>query len=171
MAQNNENDNKKQQRVFYFEPNDTSIAKDINGEDVALMPHWEDMCIAMRLTADIFPREKYCINSLNDTNPNMITQRTVSWISYVGNGNNRNASSSEIINAGVKMGENNYLTTYYTEISADKYIENELIEGLGVTNVSIAFESWVMPTIQYTLLMYTVQPYGGERKPYTITAK
>ena len=47
--------------VYYFEPNDTSIGKDQDGADVALMPHLEDLCIAMTLTADIYPRDKACI--------------------------------------------------------------------------------------------------------------
>lgn len=131
--------------VFYFEPNDTSIAKDQNGEDVALMPHLEDLCIGMALTADIYPRDKECIYKLDEQNKEQIVKRSLSWISYV-NGGNINISK-QIINQGAQMGNENYLTTYYTEISADKYIENELVEGLGVTNVNISFESWYTPTI------------------------
>lgn len=131
--------------VYYFEPNDTSIGKDQDGADVALMPHLEDLCIAMTLTADIYPRDKECIYKLDEENKNQMVRRSLSWISYV-NTDSVNVSK-QIINSGVKMGDENYLTTYYTEISADKYMENELVEGFGVTSVNISFESWFAPII------------------------
>lgn len=131
--------------VYYFEPNDTSIGKDQDGADVALMPHLEDLCIAMTLTADIYPRDKACIYNLDEGNKNQMVRRSLSWISYVYTDSIN--VSKQIINSGVKMGDDNYLTTYYTEISADNYIENELVEGFGVTNVSISFESWFAPII------------------------
>ena len=131
--------------VYYFEPNDTSIGKDQDGGDVALMPHLEDLCIAMTLTADIYPRDKACIYNLDEGNKSQMVRRSLSWISYVYTDSIN--VSKQLINSGVKMGDDNYLTTYYTEISADNYIENELVEGFGVTNVSISFESWLAPII------------------------
>lgn len=131
--------------VYYFEPNDTSIGKDQDGADVALMPHLEDLCIAMTLTADIYPRDKACIYNLDEGNKSQMVRRSLSWISYVYTDSIN--VSKQIINSGVKMGDDNYLTTYYTEISADNYIENELVEGFGVTNVNISFESWFAPII------------------------
>lgn len=82
--------------VYYFEPNDTSIAKDQNGEDVALMPHLEDLCIGMTLTADIFPRDKECIYKLDEQNKEQIVKRSLSWISYV-NGGDINISKQIIL--------------------------------------------------------------------------
>lgn len=132
--------------VFYFEPNDAdTMGKDQDGQDVSLMPHLEDLCIAMTLTADIFPRKKKHIPKDGDKSD--IIQRSISWISYVNGANNETDINHQIINAGVKMGDEKYLTTYYTEISADNYIENELVEGLGVTSVNISYESWYTPTI------------------------
>ena len=136
--------------VYYFEPNDTSIGKDQDGADVALVPHLEDLCIAMTLTADIYPRDKECIYKLDEENKNQMVRRSLSWISYV-DADSVNVSK-QIINSGAKMGDDNYLTTYYTEISADKYIENELVEGFGVTSVNISFESWFTPTISITFV-------------------
>lgn len=136
--------------VYYFEPNDTSIGKDQDGADVALMPHLEDLCIAMTLTADIYPRDKECIYKLDEENKNQMVRRSLSWISYV-NTDSVNVSK-QIINSGVKMGDENYLTTYYTEISADKYMENELVEGFGVTSVNISYESWFTPTISISFV-------------------
>ena len=136
--------------VYYFEPNDTSIGRDQDGADVALMPHLEDLCIAMTLTADIYPRDKECIYKLDEENKNQMVRRSLSWISYV-NTDSVNVSK-QIINSGVKMGDENYLTTYYTEISADKYMENELVEGFGVTSVNISYESWFTPTISISFV-------------------
>ena len=134
--------------VFYFEPNDTSeIGKDQDGQDVQLMPHLEDLCISMRLTAEMYPRNRRHIPKLDEINRSEIETRSLAWISYVNGRQTDTNVSSQIINAGPKMGDENYLTTYYTEISADKYIENELVEGLGVTSVNIAYESWYTPTI------------------------
>ena len=132
--------------VFYFEPNDAeTMGKDQDGQDVPLMAHLEDLCIAMTLTADIYPRKKKHIPKDGDRSD--IVQRSISWISYVNGVSNETDTNHQIINAGVKMGDENYLTTYYTEISADSYIENELVEGLGVTSVNISYESWYTPTI------------------------
>ena len=136
------NSNRKEQtHVFYFEPNDIYVGKDQNGQNVPLTPYLEDMCVAMRLTADIFPRAKTCIHSLGEENKNIV-KRSLSWISYVNDG-----TSSQIINNGVQMGSEKYLTTYYSEISADNYIENEMVEGLGITNITISYQSWMVPQI------------------------
>lgn len=133
--------------IFYFEPNDNVYGKDQDGNNVSLMPYFEDMCVAMTLTADIYPRKKTSIESLsNSNNPNEggMIRRCLSWISYV---NRQGSESQQIVNGGTKLGDNNYLTTFYSEISADKYIENELVEGLGITSINIAFESWYTPTV------------------------
>lgn len=146
MSSNTNEDVYKGGHVFYFEPNDTeTMGKDQDGQDVSLMPHLEDLCIAMTLTADIYPREKKHIPK--DGDPSDITHRSISWISYVNGISKEQDINHQIINAGVKMGDESYLTTYYTEISADSYIENELVEGLGVTSVNISYESWYTPVI------------------------
>lgn len=134
--------------VFYFEPNDTDLmGKDQDGQDVALMPHLEDLCISMTLTAEMCPRKRKQIPTLNQTDKNEIFTRSLSWISYVNGIKNGTNVNQQIINAGVKLNDEKYLTTYYTEISADNYIDHELVEGLGVTSVNISYESWYTPTI------------------------
>lgn len=122
--------------VYYFEPNDLDFGLDQDGNKVQLVPHLEDLCIAMSLTAEVRSR---------DTKNNNISEKTISWVSYP-QGDARTISQ-QLVNGGVNLGGENYLTTYYTEISADKYIDHELVEGLGVTNVNISFESWYTPTI------------------------
>lgn len=119
--------------VYYFEPNDGDIGVDQDGMSVGLTPHTEDMCISMSLYADVYPRVKTQTVNKNEPRQQDRTQRQLSWVSYV--------------TSGTEMGNDRFLTTYYTEISADKYVENELVEGLGITGINISFESWYTPTI------------------------
>lgn len=134
--------------VYYFEPNDISIGKDQDGGDVPLMPHLEDLCISMSLTADIFPREKNSIHTLDKINDATRVQRKISWISYINQDSGATMKSTyQMASSGTEMGDDRFLTTYYSEISADKYIDNEIVEGLGITSVNISFESWYTPTI------------------------
>ena len=131
--------------VYYFEPNDADeMGKDQDGQEVTLMPHLEDMCISMTLTADMYSRKRTQTTPSSEHGP--IKSRSISWISYVNGVDNLNLNQ-QILNAGEDLGGQKYLTTYYSEISADNYVENELIEGLGVTSVNIAYESWYTPTI------------------------
>lgn len=140
MASKNVKNEISKGHVYYFEPNDLEVGRDNNGNEVPLMGHFEDMCVSMSLTADIFPR--YRGGNLNRV------QRSLAWVSYVDSATNEPIDiSKHIINRGTKLGTEEFLTTYYTEISADSYIENELVEGLGVTSIDISYESWYTPTI------------------------
>ena len=135
--------------VYYFEPNDTNTGVDQQGGSVALTPHYEDMCIAMSLTADIYSRKKDKILSLKEQKDSSMVQKRIGWVCYNDEGS---AKPTELLSAGTEMGGDRFLTTYYTEISADKYIENEIVEGLGITSVNVSFESWFTPTITITFV-------------------
>lgn len=133
--------------VLYFEPTDIDRGKDQDGNSVSLMPQFEDFCIAMTLTAEIYPREKESIETIDNSQKAPINTKSLSWVSYASDIQNRDYKSQQIVNGGFSVGEENFLTTYYTEISADKYIENEIVEGLGVTSVNISYANWYTPTI------------------------
>lgn len=134
--------------VYYFEPNDTSIGVDQDGAEVPLMPHLEDMCISMSLTADISERKKSTIANLGGPKDHTVVTKSINWVSYINQDDGITVKRNYQIGAsGTEIGGEKFLTTYYTEISADKYIENELIEGLGITSVNVSFESWYTPTI------------------------
>lgn len=125
--------------VYYFEPNDLDSGIDQDGNSVPLIPHLEDLCISMSLTAEIRSRDK---------KKNTLVEKTISWVSYPNpRFDQRTGRADQIVNGGNDFNDENFLTTYYTEISSDKYVDHELIEGLGVTNVNISFESWYTPTI------------------------
>lgn len=134
--------------IYYFEPNDADeMGKDQDGQDVPMFPHLEDMCVAMTLTADMYSRKKTHIPKLDSSDNGKICSRSISWISYVNGINGETDINQQLINSGVEMNNGKYLTTYYSEIGGDSYVENELVEGLGVTKVDISFESWYTPTI------------------------
>ena len=140
--------------VYYFEPNDTSIGVDQDGAEVPLMPHLEDMCISMSLTADIFERQKSTIANLGDPKDHTVVTKSINWVSYINQDDGITMKGNYQIGAsGTEIGGEKFLTTYYTEISADKYIENELIEGLGITSVNVSFESWYTPTITINFVL------------------
>lgn len=125
--------------VYYFEPNDLDFGTDQDGNSVPMIPHLEDLCISMSLTAEIRSRDK---------SKNTLVEKTISWVSYPNpKFDKRTGHSDHMVNGGDNFNGENFLTTYYTEISSDKYVDHELIEGLGVTNVNISFESWYTPTI------------------------
>lgn len=125
--------------VYYFEPNDLDFGTNQDGNSVPMIPHLEDLCISMSLTAEIRSRDK---------SKNTLVEKTISWVSYPNpKFDKRTGHSDHMVNGGDNFNGENFLTTYYTEISADKYVDHELIEGLGVTNVNISFESWYTPTI------------------------
>lgn len=125
--------------VYYFEPNDLDFGTDQDGNGVPMIPHLEDLCISMSLTAEIRSRDK---------SKNTLVEKTISWVSYPNpRFDQRTGRSDQMVNGGDNFNSENFLTTYYTEISTDKYVDHELIEGLGVTNVNISFESWYTPTI------------------------
>lgn len=58
---------------------------------------------------------------------------TPSWVTFMSGNDVGNGTNS--------------LTTDYTNISFDQYFKGEQIEGLGVEQVSISFESWYTPTV------------------------
>ena len=124
--------------VYYYEPNDPYSVKDQEGNDLSLLPEFEDLSIGMTLTAEIPPRDK----------GDVAVQRSLSFVTYIDSQTSKEVPTNhQIINDGVEMGGEKYLTTYYTEIGGDSYIENDMVEGLGVTSVNISFESWYVPTV------------------------
>ena len=133
--------------VFYFEPTDIDSGSDQDGNSVSLMPHFEDFCIAMTLTAEVYPRKKDSIETVSNRDNSQVSLKSISWVSYATDIQGLKKENQQIVNGGFDVGDENFLTTYYTEISADRYVENEILEGLGVTSVDISYESWYTPTI------------------------
>lgn len=118
-------------RIAYVEPND--IYGEVNG--VPLAPNYEDYCIGVNLIADVVPRYT---NNLVEGYTNTMK---IAWAGKVG----ENVKVSFM--SGRKYGNNNFLTTYYTDISYEDIKEESEVEGLGIDNITIAFDSMYVPTV------------------------
>ena len=118
-------------RVYYVDPNDVyGFDKE---KKVPFTPPYEDLCIAFNLIIEKFSR-------FNDYETEKIE---ISWF----NTPTDDKTHFSVLEGDLKYGDNNYLTTYYTEISPDGYKKKEMIEGLGVESIQVNFDSYYTPTV------------------------
>lgn len=125
-------------RIFYVDPNDVFGSGGDNG-DVSLTPPYEDMSIAFNLIIEKYDRFDNKKRS----------QMGLCWcdkLSGDGHYNVLNGSISDKNGVYDSQG-NRYLSTYYVDISADGYNRGEQIEGLGVSSIQVAFDSYYTPTV------------------------
>lgn len=125
-------------RIFYVDPNDVFGFGGDNG-DVPLTPPYEDMSIAFNLIIEKYDR-------FNNQKPNQIGLCWCDKLSSDGHYNVLNGSISDKNGIYDSQG-NRYLSTYYVDISADGYNKGEQIEGLGVSSIHVAFDSYYTPTV------------------------
>ena len=113
-------------RLNYVEPNITEDGYDfpVNLEDLSIY-------------VDLVVTTKSRFESISDD-----VQYKISWL--------LNQEDSASFLAGRKMNETDdktVLTTYYTEITYNEGKNGMIVEGLGMTNINIDYDSWYMPTI------------------------
>lgn len=114
-------------RITYAEPN-----VDDDGRDFPVP--LEDLSIYVNLVVKV----------KNRTTSNTSGDYTYQ-ISWIANGGDESSFLS-----GRKISstsEQTYLTTFYTDISFNDGQNGEIVEGLGITNINIDFDSWYMPKI------------------------
>ena len=154
---------KPEQRIIFVEPNDV-YDKDANNAhgSTSLTPKYEDFCISFNLIIETFSRFKSSgtaidsAGTLDDkgkvktysiewglTREDMKKRRTSVLQGDRGKDNLLNPDGS----FAYSDSDYNYLTTYYTDLTFDSYKEKTQIEGLGVENVQISYESWYTPTV------------------------
>lgn len=121
----------------------------VNGTDktgnVEFTPPYEDMCVAFDLM----------IESYNRMDPNVRNTLRMSGVSGQDNFSilkgdlniKDNKVYEKIYDGQNTTPDNNYLTTYYTEISSDGYVKKEIIEGLGVESIQVNYDNYYMPTV------------------------
>lgn len=136
-------------RILYVEPND--VFGKINGEPMT--PDYADYCIGFNLVCEVVSRYK--------RNTSMGTDSTkkyeISWTSSLSEEKATQAPSWISFLRGTKQGRTNidgldeaaqrFLSTYYTDITFDEVVEKTVVEGLGVENVTVAFENYYTPTV------------------------
>lgn len=128
---------KKNGRIFYVDPNDVFGFGGDNG-DVPLTPPYEDMSIAFNLIIEKYDR-------FDNQKRNQMGLCWCDKLSDDGHYNVLNGSISDENGVYDSQG-NRYLSTYYVDISADGYNRGEQIEGLGVSSIQVAFDSYYTPT-------------------------
>lgn len=129
-------------RIKYVEPNDVfGYGKDINGNKVApLTPDYEDLCIAFNLIIETYDR-------LDNQKRNEIGLMWTDKLYTEKNGEQKVPYVSVVDGGLSDSNGNRFLSTYYTEISADGYVKKEMVEGLGVESIQVAFDSYYTPTV------------------------
>lgn len=125
-------------RIFYVDPNDVFGLGGGNG-DVPLTPPYEDMSIAFNLIIEKYDR-------FDNQKRNQIGLCWCEKLSGDGHYNVLDGSISDKNGVYDSQG-NRYLSTYYVDISADGYNKGEQIEGLGVSSIQVAFDSYYTPTV------------------------
>lgn len=142
-------------RLCFVNPN--AVNGTING--VPLTPPYEDMCISVNLEIEVVARTKTDNTGTNgaEFNNNVYV---MSWAT------NYNVDENGKFNGSIKgyepiyfmqgrdaqeyldgLTKEKYLTTYYTDISLDDIRNRNIIEGLGITSIDIAYDNMYMPTI------------------------
>lgn len=125
-------------RIFYVDPNDVFEFGDSNG-NAPLTPSYEDMSIAFNLIIEKYDR-------FDNQARNRLGLCWCDKLSGDGHYNVLNGSISDENGVYDSQG-NRYLSTYYIDISADGYNKGEQIEGLGVSSIEVAFDSYYTPTV------------------------
>lgn len=129
---------KRNGRIFYVDPNDVFGLGGDNG-DIPLTPPYEDMSIAFNLIIEKYDR-------FDNQKRNQMGLCWCDKLSGDGHYNVLNGSISDENGIYDSQG-NRYLSTYYVDISADGYNKGEQIEGLGVSSIQVAFDSYYTPTV------------------------
>lgn len=128
-------------RICYVEPND--VFGSINGSPIT--PPYEDFSISFDLIVKVMSRLRS--NSVNG-NAGVDEEGNSKWIiSWTSTPKDTTPSWVTFMSGNDVGNGTNSLTTDYTNISFDQYFKGEQIEGLGVEQVSVSFESWYTPTV------------------------
>lgn len=129
---------KRNGRICYVDPNDVFDFGSSSG-DVPITPPYEDMSIAFNLIIEKYDR-------FDNQKRNQMGLCWCDKLSGDGHYNVLNGSISDENGVYDSQG-NRYLSTYYVDISADGYNKGEQIEGLGVSSIQVAFDSYYTPTV------------------------
>ena len=146
----NENYVRKLGRVLYVDPNDVNGT--ING--VPMTPDYSDLCISFKLECRVTPRfkqnkaiaETLVTKENKDSKEQETIKYSLNWNTPYGTiGKNQWVSfmQGDLYNNG----NDSSLTTYYTDINYADYNKETILEGLGIDEVTIAYENYYTPTI------------------------
>lgn len=123
-------------RIYYVEPNDV-LGRTENG--IPLTPDYSDLCMSFNLVAEVTNRHNLI--------GNVDTQYIMTWNSKPDENDPNSQGSKVSFLQGSDVEKYNYLTTYYTDIDYQDLLTSTTVEGLGVTSVSVQYDSWYMPQV------------------------
>ena len=126
----------KKGRILYVEPND--VFGDVNG--VPLTPDYSDMCISFNLIVEVVSRYKQTAKQGEDASgkfnifwtSKLGLDQSKPWVSFLG---------------GEEIEGKSFLTTYYTDTHYEDILKKNIVEGLGIENITVAFENYYTPTV------------------------
>lgn len=129
-------DNDGMSRIIYVDPNDSFDY--IN--DVPLTPDYSDLCIAFNLIVEIVPRFK----SNGGQGTSAGDEYCLYWRSRAPIDGKQFSEGNYV---SFLHGENGFLTTFYTDTNFEDVVKKNIVEGLGIENVTVAFENYYTPTV------------------------
>lgn len=137
------NKTREHNRIIYIDPN--NIYGRING--VPVTPDYTDLCISLDFEVETYSRLNRGTQAIVDNN-STATKQSKYHIMFQSRGGENDVIWANFLGAEEANNGKSYLTTYYTDINYSDYQAKDIIEGLGIANVSISFESYYTPTIK-----------------------
>ena len=123
-------------RIIYVDPNDSM--GNING--IPLTPDYSDLCIAFNLIVEIVPRFKS--NAAQGTD--VTEEHCLFWRCRAPIDGKQYAEGNYV---SFLHGEKGFLTTFYTDTNYEDVVAKNIVEGLGIENITVAFENYYTPTV------------------------
>ena len=123
-------------RILYVEPNE--VFGNVNG--VPVTPDYSDLCISFNLIVEVVSRYKQTAK-IGESDSG---KYNIFWTSKLGLDQSKNWVS---FLSGEQMGDKAFLTTYYTDTSYEDILKKNIVEGLGIENITVAFENYYTPTV------------------------
>ena len=123
-------------RILYVEPN--TVFGDVNG--VPVTPDYSDLCISFNLIVEVMSRFKQTAK----IGENESGKFNIFWTSKLGLDQSKPWVS---FLSGEDYGDNQFLTTYYTDTHYEDILKKNIVEGLGIENITVAFENYYTPTV------------------------
>ena len=129
-------------RIIYIEPNDASgtVGK------TPITPDYTDYSVMFSLSAEIVNRMDYVgVSGLSKESEDV----AITWFSGTGE-DGKPKSGNVYFTRGSKIDntDNEYLTTYYTDIDYRNIRNSNIVEGLGVDNIEVALENFYAASVK-----------------------
>lgn len=145
-------------RIIYVEPSQANQNEITSKSGVQFPPDYSDMNIAVNLFVTVshrFKRDVYNGTSDDDTYVLSWVQRSNSEKDNTSSGMPSDSYVSFMRGSqfgNMKKTDPNYLSTYYTDINYEDLSKDNIVEGLGIKSIQIAFESFYTTRVTITFV-------------------